>query len=147
MYGTFLLLRYDADAEEYQKFSKIGTGFSDEALQPHRNTLKPFQTSTPHGNVEVGGAKPDVWLEPKVVWEVLTEDLRLSPIYTAAQGLVRVCAILCARGGGLAEGVQCSFATAQGMHGVQVECAHDVARRMNVVVKDCTQYMIQNQYV
>lgn len=45
--------------------------------------------TTPRGDVKVGGAKPDVWLEPKVVWEVLTADLSLSPIYTAAQGLVR----------------------------------------------------------
>lgn len=43
----------------------------------------------PRGDVKVGGAKPDIWFEPKVVWEVLTADLSLSPIYTAAQGLVR----------------------------------------------------------
>lgn len=36
----------------------------------------------------MGGAKPDVWLEPKIVWEVLTADLSISPVYTAAQGLV-----------------------------------------------------------
>jgi len=29
-----------------------------------------------------------VWFEPRVVWEVLTADLSLSPIYTAAHGLV-----------------------------------------------------------
>ena len=40
------------------------------------------------GDVKVGGAKPDVWFEPKIVWEVLTADLSLSPVYTAAQGLV-----------------------------------------------------------
>ena len=37
---------------------------------------------------KVGGAKPDVWFDPKVVWEVLTADLSLSPIYAAAKGLV-----------------------------------------------------------
>jgi len=42
----------------------------------------------PRGDVKAGGAKPDIWFEPKVVWEVLTADLSLSPIYTAAQGLV-----------------------------------------------------------
>ena len=36
----------------------------------------------------MGGAKPDIWLEPRIVWEVLTADLSLSPVYTAAQGLV-----------------------------------------------------------
>ncbi|KAI0639440.1 ATP-dependent DNA ligase [Trametes polyzona] len=88
VYGAFLLACYDADAEEYQTICKIGTGFSDEALQAHYDALRPLETSTPRGDIKVGGAKPDVWLEPKVVWEVLTADLSLSPIYTAAQGLV-----------------------------------------------------------
>lgn len=42
----------------------------------------------PRGDIKIGGAKPEIWFEPKVVWEVLAADLSLSPIYTAAQGLV-----------------------------------------------------------
>jgi len=34
-----------------------------------------------------GDAKPDVWFEAKVVWEVLAADLSLSPVYSAAKGL------------------------------------------------------------
>lgn len=93
VYGAFLLACYDADAEEYQTICKIGTGFSEEALQSHYDTLKPFETTKPRGDIKVGGAKPDVWFEPKVVWEVLTADLSLSPVYTAAQGLVSAGAI------------------------------------------------------
>ena len=89
VYGAFLLACYDTDGEEYQTICKIGTGFSEEALQSHYNSLKPLEMSKPRGDVKVGGAKPDVWFEPKVVWEVLTADLSLSPVYTAAQGLVR----------------------------------------------------------
>ena len=89
VYGAFLLACYDSDSEEYQTICKIGTGFSDEALQAHYEALKPLEMQTPRGDIKVGGAKPDVWFEPKVVWEVLTADLSLSPIYTAAQGLVR----------------------------------------------------------
>ncbi|KAI0825099.1 ATP-dependent DNA ligase [Trametes gibbosa] len=88
VYGAFLLACYDADSEEYQTICKIGTGFSDEALQAHWDALRPLEMSTVRGDIKVGGAKPDVWLEPKIVWEVLTADLSLSPIYTAAQGLV-----------------------------------------------------------
>ena len=90
VYGAFLLACYDADAEEYQTICKIGTGFSEEALQAHHDSLRPLETVTPRGDIKAGGAKPDVWFEPKVVWEVLTADLSLSPIYTAAQGLVRI---------------------------------------------------------
>ncbi|KAK1229697.1 ATP-dependent DNA ligase Cdc17 [Marasmius sp. AFHP31] len=88
VYGAFLLACYDADSEEFQTISKIATGFSDEALQSHYEMLKPLEIQKPRGDLKVGGAKADVWFEPQVVWEVLTADLSLSPIYTAAQGLV-----------------------------------------------------------
>ena len=88
VYGALLLACYDAEGEEYQTICKIGTGFSDEALQQHYEALKPLELTKPRGDIKIGGAKPDVWFEPQVVWEVLTADLSLSPIYTAAQGLV-----------------------------------------------------------
>jgi DNA ligase-1 len=88
VYGAFLLACFDADAEEYQTICKIGTGFSEEMLQTHWDTLRPLEVTKPRGDIKPGGAKPDVWFEPKVVWEVLAADLSLSPVYTAAQGLV-----------------------------------------------------------
>lgn len=88
VYGAFLLSCYDAEAETYQTICKIGTGFSEEMLKSHWETLHPLETEKPRGDISVGGAKPDIWFEPKVVWEVLTADLSLSPIYTAAQGVV-----------------------------------------------------------
>nr|GAT44176.1 predicted protein [Mycena chlorophos] len=88
VYGAFLLACYDSDAEEYQTICKIGTGFSEEALQSHYDTLKPLELTKIRGDIKAGGAKPDVWFEPQIVWEVLTADLSLSPVYTAAQGLV-----------------------------------------------------------
>ncbi|KZV77659.1 DNA ligase I [Peniophora sp. CONT] len=87
VYGAFLLACYNSDAEEYQTICKIGTGFSEEALAAHYETLKPLETTKPRGDINVGGAKPDVWFEPKIVWEVLAADLSLSPVYTAAMGL------------------------------------------------------------
>ncbi|KIM85179.1 hypothetical protein PILCRDRAFT_351787 [Piloderma croceum F 1598] len=88
VYGAFLLACYDSDSEEFQTICKIGTGFSEEVLQTHYDALKPLELTKVRGDVKVGGAKPDVWFEPKIVWEVLTADLSMSPIYTAAQGLV-----------------------------------------------------------
>lgn len=90
VYGAFLLACYDSDSEEFQTICKIGTGFSEEVLQSHYVMLKPLEMTKPRGDVKVGGARPDTWFEPKIVWEVLTADLSLSPIYTAAQGLVGV---------------------------------------------------------
>ncbi|KAF7306912.1 DNA ligase [Mycena indigotica] len=88
VYGAFLLACYDSDDEVYQTICKIGTGFSEEALQSHYETLKPLELTKVRGDIKAGGAKPDVWFEPQIVWEVLTADLSLSPVYTAAQGVV-----------------------------------------------------------
>lgn len=88
VYGAFLLACYNSDTEEFQTICKIGTGFSEEALQAHYETLKPLELTEARHDLKIGGAKPDIWFKPVVVWEVLTADLSLSPIYTAAQGLV-----------------------------------------------------------
>lgn len=90
LYGAFLLACYDPETEAYQTACKIGTGFSEADLASHYEVLNPLELKGQprKGLVSVGGAKPDVWFEPKIVWEVLTADLSLSPIYTAGVGLV-----------------------------------------------------------
>ncbi|KAG8966716.1 hypothetical protein FRC03_011464 [Tulasnella sp. 419] len=88
VYGAYLLACYDADNEQFQTICKIGTGFSDEVLAEHHKILKPLEMEKPRGDIVIGQAKPDIWLKPSVVWEVLTADLSLSPVYSAAQGLV-----------------------------------------------------------
>jgi DNA ligase-1 len=40
------------------------------------------------GYVEYEGGYPDVWFEPQEVWEMAFADITLSPVYTAAIGLV-----------------------------------------------------------
>ncbi|WVF72992.1 hypothetical protein IAT40_007810 [Kwoniella sp. CBS 6097] len=88
VYGAFLLACYDPDSENFQTICKIGTGFSEEVLSQFYELLKPLELEVVRGDIEVGSAKPDVWFEPKIVWEVLTADLSLSPVYAAAHGLV-----------------------------------------------------------
>lgn len=88
-YGAFLLACYDPVNEEYQTICKIGTGFSDEDLDNHYRNLKELVIQQPRGYYKYADAtKPDVWFEPKQVWEVLTADLSVSPIYQAAVGVV-----------------------------------------------------------
>ncbi|KZT50475.1 DNA ligase I [Calocera cornea HHB12733] len=88
VYGAFLLACYDSESEQFQVICKIGTGFSDEALQHHYTLLRESEIDVMRSDIAAGQAKPDVWFTPKVVWEVLAADLSLSPVYTAAQGLV-----------------------------------------------------------
>lgn len=90
VYGAFLLACYDPETEEYQTICKIGTGFSDENLQAFYDTLKAHAIEAPKRFYCIGenGAKPDVWFEPKVVWEVKCADLSVSPKYMAGVGRV-----------------------------------------------------------
>lgn len=88
VYGAFLLGCWDGESESYQSVCKIGTGFSETNLEDFTKVLKPLELTTKKGYYDVGDAKPDVFFEPNIVWEVLTADLSLSPIYTAAKGII-----------------------------------------------------------
>ncbi|KAI4606776.1 hypothetical protein J4E83_009922 [Alternaria metachromatica] len=86
-YGAFLLACYNPSTEKYETVCNIGTGFSEAMLETLHKTLseividrpKPFYTHST-GNKD----QPDVWFEPRYVWEVKTADLTLSPRYRAA---------------------------------------------------------------
>lgn len=89
-YGGFLLACYDNETEEYQAICKIGTGFSDSDLETHFKFFSENHVSAgPKSYYRYGeGIKPDVWFEPKQVWEVKAADLSISPVSQAAIGLV-----------------------------------------------------------
>ena len=106
MYGAFHLACYDADSGTYQMICKIGTGFSEDALKTHWDTLKPcvvafllsslrrslrqtlikravlrrrLELAQKKAYYDVGGAKgPDVYFEPKVVRPALSHCSPLS---------------------------------------------------------------------
>lgn len=86
-YGAFLLACYNPSSQNYETVCNIGTGFSEAILETLHQQLsevvidrpKPFYTHS-SGNKD----QPDVWFEPRYVWEVKTADLTLSPRYKAA---------------------------------------------------------------
>ncbi|PWW77869.1 ATP-dependent DNA ligase [Tuber magnatum] len=90
VYGSFLLACYNTGTQNYESVCNIGTGFSEAKLEEFHETLHPLEIDRakpfydhPSGNA----GKPDVWFEPKVLWEVKAADLTLSPRYKAASGL------------------------------------------------------------
>jgi DNA ligase-1 len=88
LYGAFLLACWDPESETYQAITKIGTGFTEEMLDTHYKYLQPLECKQKKGYYDVGTATPDIYFEPKQLWEVLAADLSLSPVYSAAKGLV-----------------------------------------------------------
>jgi len=91
VYGAFLLACYDEENEEYQSICKIGTGFSEEELVKHSQTLNEVVVSEPPSYYSFGenpNVTPDVWFTPKQVWEIKAADLSISPVHRAALGRV-----------------------------------------------------------
>lgn len=109
-FGAFLLACYDESSEEFQSIckvvvrfwgdGKIGTGFSDDALKQyseffsngnlldHKLPIFKFVFCIELRCSVNPSVEPDVWLNPVQVWEVRAADLSISPVHTAAIGLV-----------------------------------------------------------
>ena len=86
-YGAFLLACYNSSTQKYETVCNIGTGFSEEILAHFHETLSPITIDRPkpfYNHSTTKSDQPDVWFEPKHVWEVKTADLTLSPRYKAA---------------------------------------------------------------
>ncbi|CAI5758491.1 unnamed protein product [Candida verbasci] len=87
-YGGFLLASYNEDTGDLETTCKIGTGFSDEMLSNLYTKLHPTEIQQPKNyfvyDTNNSNAKPDVWFDPSLIFEVKTADLSLSPIYKAA---------------------------------------------------------------
>ena len=89
VFGAYLLACYDESTEELQSICKIGTGFSDEDLNTLNDLTKATVIEQPRSYFKYGeSVKPDVWFDPKFVWEVKAADLSVSPTHQAAHGLV-----------------------------------------------------------
>lgn len=88
-YGGFLLACYDDENEQFQTVCKLGTGFKDEDLETHTNFLKQHVIDRPKSYYSYDDTlKPDVWFEAVQVWEIKCADLSLSPVHTAALGVL-----------------------------------------------------------
>lgn len=68
---------------------QIGTGFSDDDLQKHSETFKALVIPKPKSYYRYNQQlEPDHWFDAVQVWEVKCADLSLSPVHTAAEGMV-----------------------------------------------------------
>jgi len=87
VYGAYILASYDENEGEFQSITKIGTGFSDQALKEHTEFFeKNIASEKPQSYV--CDMIPDVWFNPVQVWEVRAADLSISPVHKAAIGKI-----------------------------------------------------------
>jgi len=88
VFGAYLLAVYDAQGDQYETICKAGTGFSDEALEKHSQTLKEHIVDQKPTYYKVTDKQPcDVWFKPVEVWEIKGADMTLSTAHTAASEL------------------------------------------------------------
>ncbi|KAI3336743.1 ATP-dependent DNA ligase [Xylariaceae sp. AK1471] len=86
VYGAFLLACYNAASDSYETVCNIGTGFSEQVLEDLHKQLSEIVIDRPkpfYSHSSGGQHQPDIWFEPRYVWEVRTADLTLSPRYKA----------------------------------------------------------------
>ena len=87
LYGSFLLACYNDDNETYETVTMTGGGLKDSELEELYNKLKEIILPQTPSNYKLGKAEPEVIFEAKIVVEVKTADLSMSPIYTAGYDL------------------------------------------------------------
>ncbi|GLD98297.1 hypothetical protein PINS_up006994 [Pythium insidiosum] len=90
-FGSFLLASYDSSTGRYETIGKVGSGFSDAALAELSDALRddimpdgpsPLIVSAP------SQARPDVWCQPRHVWEIKATQVTRSPSYMTAHSLL-----------------------------------------------------------
>ena len=86
-FGAFLLAAYNESTQQFETVCNIGTGFSEAILEELHDELEQIVIERPkpfYSHSTVKNDQPDIWFEPRMVWEVKAADLTLSPRYKAA---------------------------------------------------------------
>ena len=82
--GALLVGVYDKEKDEFVSISRIGTGLTDEEWREiHKRADK---IKVDHKPARVNSTiEPSVWIEPKIVIEVLADEITRSPLHTAGK--------------------------------------------------------------
>ena len=92
-WSPILLACRDPASGSLQVVTKCISGFTDKF---YKDNKEKYDEDGVNGNtrkqkpsyIEYSAGHPDVWFEPQEVWEMAFADITLSPVYTAAIGLV-----------------------------------------------------------
>jgi DNA ligase-1 len=84
--GALLVGVYDQDNDEFVTVTRIGTGLGDEQWREVAARAEPFRSDTRPARVR-STITPSVWVEPKIVLEVLADEITVSPNHTAGYAL------------------------------------------------------------
>ena len=71
----------------FETVTKLGTGLTDEMLAEPPGKFKEYQRDKKPARVAVSQIKPEVWLEPVLVVEVLAAEITKSPSHALGLAL------------------------------------------------------------
>lgn len=87
-YGALLLAAYNKERDIFETVCKLGSGFDDETLFKLPEILKDSEIK--HRAQQVSSElKPDYWLAPKKVLEIIGAEITLSPVHQCGKGIIR----------------------------------------------------------
>jgi len=86
--SSLLMAAYNPEKDIFRTVCKVATGFTDEELERMQDMLREIIIPHKHPRVD-SKLEPDVWVEPKLVAEILGAELTLSPMHTCCLGWVK----------------------------------------------------------
>jgi len=91
-WSPILLAVRNEETGSLEAVCKCISGFTDTFYNANKQFYSKEEGTNVLGGkpsyVEYEGGNPDVWFEPQEVWEMAFADITISPVYTAAIGLV-----------------------------------------------------------
>ncbi len=83
-FGGFLGCVYDKNKEKFVTIARVGSGFSEEDLRFFYEKLTELKIKEKSKLVD-SLIEPDFWVEPKLVVEVIADEITRSPVHTCGR--------------------------------------------------------------
>ncbi|GBC69494.1 DNA ligase B [archaeon HR01] len=87
-YGALLMASYDDERDVFQTVCKVGSGFKDEDLEYFTNLVNSNRLGHPSPRLETV-LEADVWVDPRIVLEIIGAEITLSPTHTCAKDSIK----------------------------------------------------------
>jgi DNA ligase-1 len=82
--GSLLGAVYDPETDRFRTVAKIGSGLTEEGWQSLRRKMDRLASPACPKRVD-SKIQPDVWVEPRLVAEVLADEITRSPLHTCGR--------------------------------------------------------------
>ncbi len=87
-YGALLMASYDQSKDMFQTVCKVGSGFKDEDLDNFTSLINSIKLERKSPRVD-SMMEPDVWVNPKIVFEIIGAEITLSPVHTCGRDVIK----------------------------------------------------------